>query len=75
MNLLSNKVNIQQLHLTAVDLTQGQRGAAARDGSAAAEKQVCSHCQHCCYFEPSACINGKQRSTDTWAAAIMLLIQ
>lgn len=69
MNLLSNKVNVQQLHLTAVDLTQGQRGAAA------AEKHVCSHCQHCCYFEPSGCINGKQRSTDTWAAAIMLLIQ
>lgn len=39
MDLLSNKVNIQQLHLTAVDLTQGQRGAAARDGSAAAESK------------------------------------
>lgn len=75
MNFLSSKVYIWWFYLTAVDLTQGQRRAAAPDGSAFAEKQVCSHCQHWRYCELSGCINGIQCSTDARTVAIMLLIK
>ena len=75
MNRLSSKVYVWWLHLTAVDLIQGQSRAAALGRSAFAEKQVCSHCQHWCYCELNGCINGIQCSTDTWTVTIMLLIK